>query len=278
MRLASARRGGDRARCPSGEPTKTTQIIAIYGKGGIGKSFTLANLSYMMAQQGKTRAADRLRSQERHHVAAVRRPQPARPSSRRRPRRSSPARRCRSATSASSATACSRWSSAVPRSAAAAAGAASSTASNCWRSSASTNGASTTCCWTSSATWSAAASACRSRATCARRSSSSASNDLQSLYVANNVCSAVEYFRKLGGNVGVAGMVINKDDGTGRGAGVRRQPSAFRCWRRSRPTTTSAARAPITRSSAGRAVAGRRCSRQLAQQGGRCAAGAARRR
>jgi chlorophyllide a reductase subunit X len=42
-----------------------------------------------------------------------------------------------------------------------------------------------------------------------------ASNDLQSLYVANNVCSAVEYFRKLGGNVGVAGMVINKDDGTG---------------------------------------------------------------
>ncbi|MCA3363833.1 MAG: chlorophyllide reductase iron protein subunit X, partial [Roseomonas sp.] len=26
---------------------KKTQIIAIYGKGGIGKSFTLANLSYM---------------------------------------------------------------------------------------------------------------------------------------------------------------------------------------------------------------------------------------
>ena len=41
------------------------------------------------------------------------------------------------------------------------------------------------------------------------------SNDLQSLYVANNVCSAVEYFRKLGGNVGVAGLVINKDDHTG---------------------------------------------------------------
>ena len=39
---------------PSTEPvTKETQIIAIYGKGGIGKSFTLANLSYMMAQQGK---------------------------------------------------------------------------------------------------------------------------------------------------------------------------------------------------------------------------------
>jgi len=41
------------------------------------------------------------------------------------------------------------------------------------------------------------------------------SNDLQSLYVANNVCSAVEYVRKLGGNVGVAGLVVNKDDGTG---------------------------------------------------------------
>ncbi len=44
------------------------------------------------------------------------------------------------------------------------------------------------------------------------------SNDLQSLYVANNVCSAVEYFQKLGGNVGVAGIVINKDDGTGEAA------------------------------------------------------------
>ncbi|WP_419729667.1 chlorophyllide a reductase iron protein subunit X [Lichenicola sp.] len=44
------------------------------------------------------------------------------------------------------------------------------------------------------------------------------SNDLQSLYVANNVCSAVEYFCKLGGHVGVAGLVINKDDGTGEAA------------------------------------------------------------
>ena len=35
------------------EATKKTQIIAIYGKGGIGKSFTLANLSHMMAEQGK---------------------------------------------------------------------------------------------------------------------------------------------------------------------------------------------------------------------------------
>jgi 3,8-divinyl chlorophyllide a/chlorophyllide a reductase subunit X len=51
-----------RSRCPSRSSrracgrkrrSKETQIIAIYGKGGIGKSFTLANLSYMMAQQGK---------------------------------------------------------------------------------------------------------------------------------------------------------------------------------------------------------------------------------
>ncbi|MBC8073553.1 MAG: AAA family ATPase, partial [Deltaproteobacteria bacterium] len=32
---------------------KPAEIIAIYGKGGIGKSFTLANLSYMMAARGK---------------------------------------------------------------------------------------------------------------------------------------------------------------------------------------------------------------------------------
>ncbi|MEO1701256.1 MAG: chlorophyllide a reductase iron protein subunit X [Pseudomonadota bacterium] len=49
------------------------------------------------------------------------------------------------------------------------------------------------------------------------------SNDLQSLYVANNVCSAVEYFRKLGGNVGVAGLVVNKDDGTGEAAAFAKE-------------------------------------------------------
>ncbi|MEI2676536.1 MAG: hypothetical protein V9G29_00930 [Burkholderiaceae bacterium] len=32
-------------RWPRDRCTKETQIIAIYGKGGIGKSFTLANLS-----------------------------------------------------------------------------------------------------------------------------------------------------------------------------------------------------------------------------------------
>ncbi len=49
------------------------------------------------------------------------------------------------------------------------------------------------------------------------------SNDWQSLYVANNVCSAVEYFRKLGGNVGVAGLVINKDDGSGEAAAFAKE-------------------------------------------------------
>ena len=87
------------------------------------------------------------------------------------------------------------------------------------------------------------------------------SNDLQSLYVANNVCSAVEYFRKLGGNVGVAGMVVNKDDGTGEAAAFAARKSASRSWLRSRPTTTSAERARTTRSSARPATAGRRCSK-----------------
>ena len=50
-----------------------------------------------------------------------------------------------------------------------------------------------------------------------------ASNDLQSLYVASNVCNAVEYFRRLGGNVGVAGLVTNKDDGTGEAAAFCRE-------------------------------------------------------
>ncbi len=56
---------------PQGEPTSKTQIIAIYGKGGIGKSFTLANLSHMMAEHGQARVADRLRPEIRHHQPAV---------------------------------------------------------------------------------------------------------------------------------------------------------------------------------------------------------------
>ncbi|MBC9786352.1 chlorophyllide a reductase iron protein subunit X [Heliobacterium chlorum] len=42
-----------------------------------------------------------------------------------------------------------------------------------------------------------------------------AGNDHQSLYVANNICSAVASFAKLGGKSRILGMVINKDDGSG---------------------------------------------------------------
>ena len=277
---SAARRSGDRARCRSrpAPVTKETQIIAIYGKGGIGKSFTLANLSYMMAQQGKkvlligcdpksdttsllfggracptiieTSSKKKLAGEagrDRRRLLQARRrlrDGARRPRSRPRLRRARHHPRLR----------------------------------DCSRSSASTSGASTTCCSTSWATWSAAASACRSRATCARRSSSSARNDLQSLYVANNVCSAVEYFRKLGGNVGVAGMVINKDDGTGeaqafaergrhsgagRHPGQRRHPPQERQLRDHRPA---------------RRRTGAPLFEELAQQRRRRAAGAARSR
>ncbi len=69
-------------------------------------------------------------------------------------------------------------------------------------------------CWTSWATWSAADSVCRSPGICARRSSSSVPT----------ICNPCTWptmsarpwnISGLGGNVGVAGMVINKDDGTG---------------------------------------------------------------
>jgi chlorophyllide a reductase subunit X len=276
MKLRCAPRRASRARPgATSPPTKKTQIIAIYGKGGIGKSFTLANLSYMMAQQGKkvlligcdpksdttsllfggkacptiieTSSKKKLageRCDRRRLLQARRRLRDGA----RRPRGRPRLRRARH----------------HPR------------LRDCSRSSASTTGASTTCCSTSSATWSAAASACRSRATCARRSSSSARNDLQSLYVANNVCSAVEYFRKLGGNVGVAGMVINKDDGTG-------EAQAFAKAAGIPVLAAIPANEDIRRKSAnyeiiGRpAASGRRCSR-AGDQRRRGAAGAARSR
>ena len=117
--------------------------------------------------------------------------------------------------SASSAAASSRWSWAGRKSAAVAAGAASSTASSCWKSSGFHD-------------WDfdyvlldflgdvvCGGFGLPIARDMAQKVILVGSNDLQSLYVANNVCSAVEYFRKLGGNVGVAGLVINKDDGTG---------------------------------------------------------------
>jgi chlorophyllide a reductase subunit X len=55
----------------TGEVTKETQIIAIYGKGGIGKSFTLGQPQLHDGPAGQEGAADRLRSEERHHVSLL---------------------------------------------------------------------------------------------------------------------------------------------------------------------------------------------------------------
>jgi chlorophyllide a reductase subunit X len=191
-----------------------------------------ANLSYMMAQQGKKVlliGCDPKSDTTSLLFGGKACPTIIETSPRRRP----PARRSPSAMSASSATASSPWSSAARKSAAAAAGAASSTASRLLEK-------------LGFHDWDfdyvlldflgdvvcggfglpIARDMCQKVIVVG-------SNDLQSLYVANNVCSAVEYFRKLGGNVGVAGMVINKDDGTGE-AQAFAERSAFRCWPRSR--------------------------------------------
>ncbi len=42
-------------------------------------------------------------------------------------------------------------------------------------------------------------------------------NDHQALYVVNNLCGAVRYFAEQGGTTRVLGMVINRDDGSGWG-------------------------------------------------------------
>ena len=213
-RARCAPRPRDRAGRGAAPRAAETQIIAIYGKGGIGKSFTLANLSYMMAQQGKQRAADRLRPEERHDLAAVRRP------------------RCPTIIETSSRKKL--------------AGEPVAIGDVCFK----RDGV-----FAMELGGPEVGRGCGGRGiihgfelleklgfhdwgfdyvlldflgdvVCGgfglpiardmcQKVIVVGSNDLQSLYVANNVCSAVEYFRKLGGNVGVAGMVINKDDGTG---------------------------------------------------------------
>ncbi len=103
------------------------------------------------------------------------------------------------------------------------------------------------------------------------------SNDLQSLYVANNVCSAVRVLpqarrqRRRGRHGHQQGRRHR------RGPGLCRRPSASRCWPPFRPTTTSGARAPTTRSSAARAAMGA-AVRGAGRQRRRGAAGARRRR
>ena len=115
----------------------------------------------------------------------------------------------------SSAAVSSRWNLADQRLVVAAVVVGLSTVLSCSKNWVSTIGISTTFCSTFLGDVVCGGLACRSHVTWRRKVILVASNDLQSLYVANNVCSAVEYFRKLGGNVGVAGLVINKDDGSG---------------------------------------------------------------
>ena len=135
----------------SGDDAPKTQIIAIYGKGGIGKSFTLANLSYMMAQQGKKVLLIGC-DPKSDTTSLLFGGKDAPPSSRLPPRRKLRATRCRLVTCASSATAYSPWNWAAPKSAGVVVAAALSTVSKHWKNSASTTGILTTFCSTSSAT------------------------------------------------------------------------------------------------------------------------------
>jgi chlorophyllide a reductase subunit X len=228
-RRAPARRGRDRARSGAhlAAVKKTTQIIAIYGKGGIGKSFTLANLSYMMAQQGKKVLLIGCdpKSDTTSCCSAAR---PARPSSR-------PAQEEAGRREVAIGDVC------FKRDGVFAMELGGPEVGRGCGGRGIIHGFETleklgfhdwgfdyvlldflgdvVC---------GGFGLPIARDMC-QKVIVVASNDLQSLYVANNVCSAVEYFRKLGGNVGVAGMVINRDDGTGEAkafAEQRRHPGA----------------------------------------------------
>jgi chlorophyllide a reductase subunit X len=48
-------------------------------------------------------------------------------------------------------------------------------------------------------------------------------NDHQALYVVNNLCGAVRYFAEQGGTTRVLGMIINRDDGSGWGERYARE-------------------------------------------------------
>ena len=153
----------------SGDDAPKTQIIAIYGKGGIGKSFTLANLSYMMAQQGKKVLL--IGCDPKSDTTSLLFGGKACPTI----IETASAKKAAGdevsvwATSASNETAYSPWSSAALKSAVAVVVAASSTALKHWKNSASTTGISTTYYSTFWAMSSVAASAYPLRGTCARR-------------------------------------------------------------------------------------------------------------
>jgi len=148
-------------------------------------------------------------------------------------------------------TASSRWSLAAPKSAAAAADAASFTGLNCLKSWASTNGASIIVLLDFLGDVVCGGFGLPIARDMCQKVIVVGSNDLQSLYVANNVCKAVEYFRSMGGNVGVGGH--DRQQGRWHGRGCRRLPkqSTFPCSARSRRTKTFVANQPTIRSSAG---------------------------
>jgi 3,8-divinyl chlorophyllide a/chlorophyllide a reductase subunit X len=159
--------------------TKETQIIAIYGKGGIGKSFTLANLSYMMAQQGKKVLL--IGCDPKSDTTSL----------------LFGGRACPTIIETSSKKKLAGEAVAIGD-----------------------------VCFKRDGVYAMELGGPEVGRGCGGRGIIHGFELLEKLgfhewgfdyvlYVANNVCSAVEYFRKLGGNVGVAGMVINRDDGTG---------------------------------------------------------------
>jgi len=175
---------------PQGEPTSKTQIIAIYGKGGIGKSFTLANLSHMMAEQGK-------------RVLLI------------------------GCDPKSDTTSLLFGGKACPT----------IIETSGQKKIAGEEVKIGDVCFKRGGVFAMELGGPEVGRGCGGRGIIHGFELLEKLgfhdwdfdyvlldflgdvvYVANNVCSAVEYFRKLGGNVGVAGLVINKDDGSGEAA------------------------------------------------------------
>ena len=183
--------------------------VAIYGKGGAGKSFLTSMVAQDADRAREARAADGLRSQARQRRDAFRRrvhPDGARHVGEVRRRR--PRRRTRSPnTSSSRATASTAWSSAARNRRAAAAGAGSRSASSCSKSGGSPSGTSTTCCSTFLGDV-----VCGGFGTPIARSMADkliivCSNEGQSMYAANNIASAVRYFAEQGGKTRVPGPV-----------------------------------------------------------------------
>ena len=213
--LARRRPRSSPMRSSTAPAKKETQIIAIYGKGGIGKSFTLANLSYMMAQQGKRVLLIGCDPKSDTTSLLFGGRSPARPSSRPRRRRSSPARQVKIGDVCFKRDGVFAMELGGPEVGRGCGGRGiihgfellEKLGFHEW-------GFDYVLLDFLGDVVCGGFGLPIARDMC-QKVIVVGSNDLQSLYVANNVCSAVDYFRKLGGNVGVAGLVINKDDGTG---------------------------------------------------------------